>query len=109
MANEQNLKPFKKGESGNPGGRPKWKQITEMLRNPKYQDKLEQITDLVYEMALKGDFKAINFIADRLEGKPSQRFEVSPKNDEPIKVFEFINTNGEAYDPLGIEEDLDKS
>ena len=43
MANEKNLKPFKKGVSGNPGGRPKWKQITEILKSEKNQEKLEEM------------------------------------------------------------------
>ena len=29
MSNKKNLKPFEKRVSGNPGGRPKWKQVTE--------------------------------------------------------------------------------
>ncbi len=51
MANEKNLKPFKKGKSGNPGGRPKWKHITEMLKNPENQEKLAEVVNVVYERA----------------------------------------------------------
>lgn len=91
MANEKNLKPFKKGQSGNAGGRPKWKQITEILKSEKNQEKLEMMIDKVFAMALKGNMRAVEYISDRLEGKVSQRVEVgSSRNDEPIKVFEVV-------------------
>ena len=95
MANEKNLKPFKKGDSRiNKGGRPKWKHITEMLKNPENQDKLTEVVNVVYELALKGDMRAVEFIADRLEGKVAHRLQVSPANDKPIKVFSI-----EGVDP----------
>ena len=91
MANEKNLKPFEKGVSGNAGGRPKWKQITEILKSEKNQERLEKMIDKVFALALKGNMRAVEFIADRLEGKVSQRVEIgSRKNDEPIKVFEYV-------------------
>ena len=72
MANEKNLKPFKKGQSGN----------------------LEQLVHVIYEKALSGDMRAVEFIADRLEGKVAHRLQVSPANDKPIKVFSI-----EGVDP----------
>ena len=48
MANKENLKPFKKGTSGNPGGRPKTKFITDWLKHPdreKDMVKMRQIVD----------------------------------------------------------------
>ena len=69
MANEKNLKPFKKGQSGNQGGRPKWKQITEILKSEKNQEKLEDMINVVFDLALKGDMRAVEYISDRLEGK----------------------------------------
>jgi len=89
MANEKNLKPFKKGKSGNPGGRPKWKHITEMLKNPENQEKLAEVVNVVYERALEGDMRAVEFIADRLEGRVATRLSVEKPSDEPIKVFDI--------------------
>lgn len=108
MANEKNLKPFEKGKSGNAGGRPKWKQITEILKSEKNQEKLELMIDKVFAMALKGNMRAVEFIADRLEGKVSQRYEIgSGKNDEPIKVFEFVNMS-DAVDSGVVQFDNDE-
>lgn len=88
MANEKNLKPFKKGDPRiNKGGRPKWKHITEMLKHEDNQEKLEQLVHVIYDKALGGDMRAVEFIADRLEGKVTHRLQVSPANDKPIKVF----------------------
>lgn len=99
MANEKNLKPFKKGQSGNPGGRPKWKHITEILKSEKNQEKLEEMVNVVFDLALKGDMRAVEYISDRLEGKVAHRLQVSPANDKPIKVFSI-----EGVDPDFEEE-----
>ena len=91
--NKRNLKPFKKGNSGNPGGRPKWKHITEILRKEDNLDRLNMVVDKVFEMALTGNMRAIEFIADRLEGKPRQYMDFQMENDDrrdrPIKVFDI--------------------
>jgi hypothetical protein len=86
MSKEKNLKPFEKGVSGNPGGRPKWKQVTELMKTETNQEKLAVIVDNVFDMAIEGNMRAVEFIADRLEGKVTQRVTVTT-NDEPIRVF----------------------
>ena len=88
MSNEKNLKPFPKGVSGNPSGRPHWKAVTEAMRKELDADKLSAMCLVIYGEAMKGNISAATFIADRLEGKPQQRIEVVT-NDEPIKVFDF--------------------
>ena len=90
MNKEKNLKPFEKGVSGNPGGRPKWKQVTELLKQELGEEKIIALLDVVYEKALGGDMRAVEFIADRLEGKVAQRVSVST-NNEPEQIFEFVD------------------
>jgi len=71
---------FKPGKSGNPAGRPvKDKCIPDILRDltsQKYrstdQSVLEQILQEVINSALLGHRWAVEFIADRLEGRPVQ-------------------------------------
>ena len=87
---------FKKGTSGNPNGRPKSgfalnEYITD-LANVELKDKktmLEAVVGKVYEEALDGNMSAINFLADRVLGKPSQSIGIKVISEEPIKVFDI--------------------
>jgi hypothetical protein len=92
MANEQNLKPFPKGVSGNPAGKPKGVQnsktrllrlleLVTKVRNPVTGEEeefsiAEQLDMQIIAKARKGDLKAYEIILDRLEGKPKQSTEV---------------------------------
>jgi len=88
--NEQNLKPFKKGQSGNPKGKPKGTvSITTHLKrlmNKKISvpeltgsdDKLtvkELIALRLIKDAIDGKHHAQNIILERLEGKVTQKVE----------------------------------
>lgn len=71
---------YQKGQSGNPGGRPKDKPWAEALRVSLYRDDRRALTDLaevVKLAALGGDMQAIKEIGDRLDGKPVQESEVT--------------------------------
>lgn len=77
MGNIANLKPFKKGQSGNPGGRPKTKPFVEAIREEVQEadgnrTKLQAIAAKLVEKAMEGDMAAIKEVADRLDGKPAQ-------------------------------------
>src|SRR5271166_3074377 len=80
----QNLKPWPKGVSGNPGGRPKAKPLTEELErlleqeapNGKGETWAARIARALVLKASKGDVRAISELANRLEGKPPQAIEV---------------------------------
>jgi len=104
MSKEKNLKPFEKGVSGNPGGRPHWKKVTELMKTETNQEKLAVMVDKVFDLALEGNMRAVEFIADRLEGKVAQRVEVST-NDQPIKVFDFegVDFDNELLDEVVVQ------
>jgi hypothetical protein len=74
---------FKPGQSGNPGGRPKRKKITDALIDAlevviKSGNKTaaEAIALAMVRKAIKGDVKAATFIGDRTEGKPMQAVKI---------------------------------
>ena len=85
---------FKPGQSGNPNGRPKGvKSIPDILRKIGEEDgtldgksKLDVIMYMVFQYALEGKQWAVQFIADRTEGKAVERFR--DETSEPIKVFD---------------------
>ena len=88
---------WKKGQSGNPNGRPKSgfalnEYITELANIPVGRSKktmLESVVSKVYEEALNGNMTAVNFLADRILGRPNQSIGIKDTTDEPIKVFDF--------------------
>jgi hypothetical protein len=76
---------FQKGVSGNPGGRPKSSMLSEAYRavlshdnkKPfKPQTNAEAIAEAIAKEARKGKVNAASEVADRVEGKPRQAYEV---------------------------------
>jgi len=103
---------FKKGESGNPAGRPKGvpNSKTRLLRllelvqtktNPITGDKeeftvAEQLDMVMINKAIKGDIRAYQEVMDRLEGKPKQSTEVEVSGGMNITWEEkktYVNNN----------------
>lgn len=86
-----NLRPFKPGQSGNPGGRPKGKSLTALLR-----ERLDEvdpatgktIAEMVVEgwinAARDGNVPAIKEALDRTEGKVPDKLET--KNDTNVSI-----------------------
>ena len=91
MANEENLIPFKKGQSGNPKGRPvgsknrstiakKWLCVEQNQKNPlTNQDEDMSQEDLItlalIKKARKGDVQAYQKLLDSAYGAPVQQIE----------------------------------
>ncbi len=81
----ENLKAWPKGTSGNPGGRPKKKAITEELErlleqeapNANGQTWAAVIAETLVKLARQGDVKAAREVADRTEGRTVQSLNVS--------------------------------
>ena len=93
MANEQNLKPFKKGQSGNPNGRPKkLPHLEELLADILGEDKegitaAEAILRALRAKATKGDIRAAEVLLERAYGKAKQGIELSGTNEGPIQII----------------------
>jgi len=91
MANEDNLIPFQKGQSGNPKGRPvgsknrstiakKWLEIQQKLKNPLTNEveKMSQedlMTLALIKKAREGDTQAYQKLLDSAYGQPLQQIE----------------------------------
>jgi hypothetical protein len=75
---------FKKGETGNPSGRPKLTKLTEALREQLAEEMpsapertvAEAIARALIREAMSGNVQAAREIADRTEGKPKQSIDV---------------------------------
>ena len=97
----QGAKPFKKGQSGNPKGRPKMPDLKSALAEYLADEKdgktaLDAIIMKLRQMAIKGNLKAAEMLLDRGYGKPKQSHELSGEDGEPIKVLHLIPPTGKA-------------
>jgi hypothetical protein len=91
--NIQNLKPFVKGQSGNPKGRPKLPDIREAMAKVLAEEKdgmtaLEAILKAMRGKAAKGDVRAADFLISRGYGKADQRIEID--GQMPTTIIQII-------------------
>jgi hypothetical protein len=76
------MPPWQKGQSGHPGGRrvsdkPFLKALNmEIAAAGENHKALREIAANVLKMAKEGDMRAVEFVADRLDGKPVQKTDV---------------------------------
>lgn len=87
-----NLKPFKKGQSGNPKGRtPKLPELDKLLDEVLGAEKdgvpaAKQILIALYKRALRGDVRAAEVLMDRAYGKAKQVTELRNKDGETFDI-----------------------
>ena len=80
---------WKKGQSGNPNGRRN--AYTDLIKDFSFlkigeKERREVVVSKLFQMAERGDLRAIQFIIERLEGKALERQERTNKS-EPIQVM----------------------
>ena len=93
-----NLKPWKPGQSGNPGGRPKRDLAAEISRAIFEQDS-EAITRAFAAELKKGNARVFSALADRAYGKPRQQIEFAGEDGGPVQtsiVVQFVSTGDEG-------------
>jgi hypothetical protein len=82
------LRPWRPGQSGNLGGRPKTKAfknalVAELEEAGDDGPSLRKIVRALIEKAATGDIQAIRELADRLDGKPMQLLEHNGPDGRP--------------------------
>jgi hypothetical protein len=106
MANEQNLKSFKKGQSGNPKGRPKGslnrstiaKKWLEVLSQEELEDGVvkwlsneEAITLALIQKARKGDVNAYKALMDSAYGTAKDTVDINSNETKSIDFKKLIS------------------
>lgn len=99
----ENLKPFKKGQSGNPKGRPKkLPELDKLLADVLGEEKDgitagEAILRALRSKAAKGDVRAAEVLLDRAYGKAKQHIENTINTTTPLVItLDKSELNGEA-------------
>jgi hypothetical protein len=88
-----NSKPFKKGQSGNPNGRPrKLPELDKLLADVLGEEKDgitagEAILKALRAKATKGDVRAAEVLLDRAYGKAKQTTETNITTTEPLVII----------------------
>lgn len=108
MPNPENIEKhkFKKGQTGNPNGRPKGslRDIKDVLKDLLSQEKNQQqlidgLMSVVINKALKGDLKAVDMLLSYTYGKPTQKTEISGADGEKIE-FKIDVVNAKENKPF---------
>jgi len=97
MANEQNLKPFQKGNPGGPGRPKKLPKLDELMAEVLGEEKdgitaAQAILSALRAKASKGDVKAAQLLLDRGYGKAKETIEQNITVAKPI----IIDWSGES-------------
>ena len=113
MANEENLKYWKKGESGNPKGRPKgspnrnttakrWLTTNQKYKNPITQEEEVLTQEDIMTLALinkarKGDARAYSELMNSAYGKAKESVDITQFIEQPL-FLDVQEDNGNTED-----------
>ena len=78
------------GQSGNPSGGAKIKVFLAALERAIKQDdgeRLRKAAEKVMDLAAQGEPWAVQFLADRTDGKPRQQVELSGDEGAPLRIL----------------------
>jgi hypothetical protein len=105
---------YKKGESGNPDGRPACKEISKALRVRLESDKAlpartyaEKLAKEWVEQGLGGNVSAIVSVADRVEGRPAVSVSVEQTGPIDLLLLEMRKESKRRGKPEGYVEPQD--
>lgn len=106
MANEENLKAFKKGKSGNPKGRPKGvpnrsktildilsleqKAVNPITKNEEILNQFQLVVLAMLKKARTGDVRAAQWLLDNGYGKLIENFEVNQTGENTGNLKDLI-------------------
>jgi hypothetical protein len=93
-------RPFAKGQSGNPGGRPKQadspraelRRILQLIDESSGKRNSTRVAEMLLAAALKGNIEAIKYVFDRVDGKPVEA-QPALADERPVTV----NINGVEF------------
>jgi hypothetical protein len=92
----ENLNPWKPGQSANPGGRPKGRLIDEALEELLLGNDSElaiAIAKKLLTRAKAGEVKAIQLVAERVQGKPKRQIELSGPDGGPLDIHNMTDAD----------------
>jgi len=81
--------PFKKGQSGNPKGRPKKEyeiEYANVIQSACSISDWKEICKVAISQAKRGDEKARKWLSDNLVGLPIQKSEIAGSDGKPIVI-----------------------
>jgi len=116
MSDGKQLRPyhFKKGQSGNPKGRPVFPDIKDALHKVMMEEKegmtaLDAILKRLRQMATSGNIKAIQEILDRVYGKSQQKIDHTTQGEKIDAVNVIVHGSDTAEELTAFQKELSQN